>query len=64
MVTLITRPMPGPHFKGATGAERAKARQAWLREHNGETPATKETRQNRRWFMHKARKAILRGAMR
>lgn len=60
MVTLITRPMPGPRFIGETGAERAKARELWMRDQNP-IPATKETRQNFRAMLRKAKKLAARG---
>jgi hypothetical protein len=62
MVTLITQPMPMPKFKGATGAERAAARQEWLRKRNGDAPAVLESRQVLRWFDRKAHKMAKAGA--
>jgi hypothetical protein len=56
MVTLITRPRPVPVFQGATGAERMAKRLAWLAKERGDTPPTKETRQNYRAALRKARK--------
>ena len=58
MVTLITRPMPKPFIVGATGAEREAKRQAWLAARLGPTPPTKETRQNFRAMLRKARKGV------
>ena len=56
MVTLITRPRPRPLFIGATGAERAAKREAWYAEQQGAPRPTKETRQNYRAAVRKARK--------
>jgi hypothetical protein len=62
MVTLLTRPMPEPRHEGKTGAERAAARQEWLRKRNGPAPAVLESRQVLRWFDRKAHKMAKAGA--
>ena len=62
MVTLITAPLPGPKFKGETGADRAQARLQWHIKHAGDVQPTRETRQNRRFFERKARKMSSSGA--
>lgn len=58
MVTLITRPRPVPIFEGRTGAERMAKRLAWLARERGDVPPTKETRQNFRAMLRKARKGV------
>jgi len=55
---FYTRPIPEPKFTGATGAERAAKRVAWMRAKNGDVAATKETRQNFRALFRMARKSV------
>lgn len=58
MVTLLTKPKLHPTFKGETGAERAAKRLAWMRTNSGVVEATRETRQNYRHLLHKAKKGM------